>query len=187
MTPPRRGPARDAQAGFTLVEVLVALALFALIGAAGFAVLDQVLRVQARTEGRLDQLADVQRAMHLVTTDFLQATNGSLAFTDGAVSLRRNGGTGEISIQYALADTVLVRNVSADFTQGLAPQVLLTGVAALDWQFYTAEGSWVSTWPPAGARRPENPRAVALDATLAGSALSGHLRRVALLPAEAAP
>ena len=41
---------RDREAGVTLVEVLVALVLCALIGGAGLAVLDQVLRVQARME-----------------------------------------------------------------------------------------------------------------------------------------
>ena len=53
--------------------MLVALVLFALIGGAGLAVLDQ-----ARTDGRLERLADVQRAMHLLTLDFMQATGGSL-------------------------------------------------------------------------------------------------------------
>ena len=76
-----RAPApggRDREAGVTLTEVLVALVLFALIGGAGLAVLDQVLRVQARTDGRLERLAEVQRAMHLLTLDFMQATGGSL-------------------------------------------------------------------------------------------------------------
>ena len=50
---------RDPTAGFSLVEVLVALAIFALIGVAGFSMLDQVLRTQRLTEGRLERLAEL--------------------------------------------------------------------------------------------------------------------------------
>ena len=78
----------------TLVEVLVAPVLFALIGAAGFSVLDQVIRVQAATDGW--RLAEVQRAMHVVTQDFMQATGGSFAVADGKVSFRRTAGAGEM-------------------------------------------------------------------------------------------
>ena len=48
-SPPRAG----SEAGFTLVEMLVALALFALVGLASFALLETVIRTRDRTEGRL--------------------------------------------------------------------------------------------------------------------------------------
>ena len=48
---------RDA--GLTLIELLVAMAIFAVIGVAGLAVLDTVLNVNARTDGRLERLAQV--------------------------------------------------------------------------------------------------------------------------------
>ena len=46
-----RRPGAQSAAGVTLVEMLVALVLFALIAAAGFTVLDQVVRVQDRHRG----------------------------------------------------------------------------------------------------------------------------------------
>ena len=49
--PPDRG--RQTDAGATLIEILVALAIFALIGTAGFSVLDQIVKVQDHTEARL--------------------------------------------------------------------------------------------------------------------------------------
>lgn len=178
-------PRRDAQAGFTLVEVLVALVLFALIGAAGLAVLDQVLRVQERTDGRLERLAQLQRAMHLVTTDFMQAAGGSVSFADGAVALRGSGGDGH-ALRYGLEDAALVRRVSAGIGQSAARQVLLTGASGLEWRFYAPDTGWAPDWPPATIGPPRgNPAAVELRLTLAGAGLTGVLRRVTILPAEA--
>ena len=67
MTPARAAPPGDA--GFTLVEMLVALALFAAIGLAGFTVLDTVVRVRGGTEGRLERLGEIDRALALLTLD----------------------------------------------------------------------------------------------------------------------
>lgn len=182
-----RAGAGRGDAGFTLVEVLVALVLFAMIGAAGFAVLDQVLRVQRQTEGRLDRLAAIQRAMHLVTTDFMQAAGGSLSFADGAVALRRPSARGALAVSYDLGDAALRRTLSGSFGQAPAQQAILTGVSALDWRFYSPATGWVADWPPGATPPvPVNPAAVALQVTLAGPGLAGELRRVAILPAEAA-
>lgn len=181
------GVLRDPTAGVTLIEVLVALALFALIGTAGFAVLDQVLRVQSGTEGRLDHLAELQRAMHLTTRDFMQAEGGSLTFTDGVLTFRRPGGgaggSDEIAVSYGLEDGTLVRSLSGSRSEAPARQALIGGVETLSWTFYAPGAGWVETWPST-PETPGNPAAVALDVTLGGAALSGHLRRVAILPAE---
>jgi len=65
-------------AGFTLIEVMVSLALFALIAVAGMTLLDGIIGVQSRTEGRLDRLADMQRAMFVVSSDLDQVTRGEI-------------------------------------------------------------------------------------------------------------
>ena len=176
---------RDREAGVTLTEVLVALVLFALIGGAGLAVLDQVLRVQARTDGRLERLAEVQRGMHLLTLDFMQATGGSLGSSDGAVGFRRSAGSSGMAVRYGLDGADLTRSVSG--SSGEARQVVLSGVDAARWQFYTPEAGWTDSWPPDPAQPAANPAAVSLRVRLAGPGLSGELRRIALLPAEVAP
>jgi general secretion pathway protein J len=172
----------DREAGVTLVEVLVALVLFALIGGAGLAVLDQVLRVQVRTEGRLERLAEVQRALHLLTVDFMQASGGSLGFADGAVAFRRSDGP---AVRYGFDGTALTRSVAAG--AGRARQVVLSGVGAASWQFYAPEAGWIDRWPPDPTRPAANPAAVSLTVSLAGPGPSGDLRRIALLPAEVGP
>jgi general secretion pathway protein J len=181
--PGRPTTRRHPEAGVTLVEALVALMLFALIGAAGFTVLDQVIRVQSRTEGRLQHLAEVQRTMHLLTQDFMQAKGGSLGFADGAVGFRRSAAQGQFAVRYGLEGSALLRRVSGEGGTA-ASQVLLTGVSAASWQFYSPEAGWADTWPVEPALKPSNPEAVLLDLTLAGPGPAGRLRRIAVLPAE---
>ena len=182
-------PPRQPTAGFTLIEVLVALALFALITGAGFAMLDQVLRTQSRTEGRLDRLAALQRAMYLVTSDFLQARGRSFTATPDAggavIGLRRNAADlteGAVRLTYLVQEGTLMRIVQGNSGPPLAEQVLVAGVSAAEWRFFDPQAGWVTDWPPAGqlpgAASP-NPGAVELRLTLADGAA---LRRVALLP-----
>jgi general secretion pathway protein J len=197
VTGPRRQP-RDATAGFSLVEVLVALVLFALIGMAGFSMLDQVLRTQRLTEGRLERLAEMQRMMHLVTLDFTQARGQSLrleaAETGETLSLRRNAteaSGGSVALSYLLVDGVLTRTVATRAGVDPARQPLLHDVAAVAWQFYQTGTGWGNVWPPADSASPPgqptpNPSAVELTVTLAAAegAEGAQLRRVVILPAE---
>lgn len=182
---------RLSDAGFTLIEVLVALALFALISGAGFTVLDQVLRTQSGTEGRLERLAEVQRAMFLLTDDFLQARGRSFTAEAGAggatIRLRRNAADvsgGAVRLTYRLQDATLLRIVSGTSGPPIAEQPLLAGVVSADWKFFDPQAGWVADWPPAGQlpnTASPNPQAVELRVTLIGGTF---LRRVALLPRD---
>lgn len=184
MRPP--APARDAAAGVTLIEILVAMALFAIIAAAGFTVLGQVVRVQDGTAGRLDRLAAMQRTMQLLTQDFMYASGASLTYSGGAVAFRRTAADGEMAVRYALEGSTLVRTVSGGLGGRPARQPLLAGVTGLGWAFLDGEGAWSPSWPAQPDAEPGNPAAVALDLALAGPGLSGELRRIAVLPSEAA-
>lgn len=171
-----------ADAGATLVELMVALALFALIAVAGFTLVDSILRVRERTDGRLERLAALQRAMHVMTADFEQAAPGPLSFVDEAVVFRRASGPGRsaVVVRYEEEDDALVRTV------GAAPQRLLTGVEGLRWEFYTPPAGWAPTpaRPGEDGRPPPRPSAVALTVTVASidGGPSGRLRRVVALP-----
>ena len=186
-------PPRSATAGVTLVEVLVALVLFALIGGAGFGMLDQILRTQAGTEGRLEQLAGFQRAMYLMSADFAQARSGTLVWDDAeagpVLSVARSAaetGAGWITLTYSVQDGILMRDVTSAGGDAVARQPLLEAVADVTWQFFDPGTGWVDQWPPPRAvavlsPRPPNPVAVAATITLSDDR---QLRRVAVLPAE---
>lgn len=185
MIPARVPGRRNATAGVTLIEVLVALVLFALIGGAGFTVLDQVIRVQSRTEARLEQLAQMQRAMQILTQDFMQASRGSLVRAEGVVSFRRSAGIDEMAVRYTVENRTLVRSVSGSGTRGQTRQMLLPNVESAAWQFFDPASGWIPTWPPRAQGSVRiNPPAVALDVILEGPDPSGSLRRIALLPQD---
>lgn len=59
--------------GFTLVEVLIALAIFALIGGAGALVLSQAVDSRFAVKTASDRIADLQRARALMRADIGQA------------------------------------------------------------------------------------------------------------------
>jgi general secretion pathway protein J len=189
--------------GFTLVEVLIALALFALIGVAGFTLLNSVLRTQGATETRLDRMAEIQRAMLVVTSDLDQVT-GSIAGGGGGLSIRKFDVAGNIvAVRYELAGDRVNRVVSGP--AGERVQTLLTGVADARWSFHQRRGTWLDTWPqpappaaPPGAPTPNPPTrlladegltAVALDLTLNGvdGRPGATVRRLVSIPLTDAP
>ena len=156
--------------------MLVALVLFALIAAAGFTVLDQVVRVQTGTEGRLARLAEMQRTMQILTQDFMLASAASLSFSDGAVSFRRSAANGEMAVRYELEDATLVRSVSGGLGAAAgAPGAGLRRRARLRWGFLDGRQEMerpLAGEPPLAPAR--NPVAVSLDLELGGRGLVGR-------------
>ncbi len=166
--------ARDT--GFTLIEVLVSLALFAMIAGAGLSVLDQILRTQSRTDGRLDRLAALQRMMHLVARDLSESTPGTLQGDATTLTLARSA----ITVTYALTEGRMVRQVARNRADAIA-QPLLADVANLRWQFLDPSGTWQDTWPPGDDDVALH--AVAMTVTLD----AGELRRVVAVPRAGPP
>ena len=62
-------------AGFTLVEVLVAFLIFAIIGVISAQMLSQTVSVQDDLSNRGARLGDLHRAMQIVQRDIIQLAN----------------------------------------------------------------------------------------------------------------
>ena len=171
-------PRAPAEAGFTLIETIIALALFGLIAVAGLALVDSVLGIRARTDGRLERLAELQRAMFVIGADLDQISAGPIAEAQGTLSFRRHAtsldGRGE-AVRYTLAGDTLQRSLGADKRPA---QRLLTGVSAARWSYFVPGSGWRAGWPPDPQQADFWPAAVALDVTLR----EGTLRRVVDLP-----
>ena len=64
--------------GFTLLEVLVAISIFAIISLASFSLFDTVITSEAKSSKRIESMNDIQRAFIIIERDFLQISRRSL-------------------------------------------------------------------------------------------------------------
>jgi general secretion pathway protein J len=149
------------RSGFTLVEVLVALLIFALIAAAGAAVLSLSIDNRFAIRAASDRTAAFQRTRALLQADLGQATarrtrgptgrprpqpiSGALAPGEPVLVLTRAGWSnpGEQAraslqrVEYSLVDGRLERRVSPrlDGARAGTPQILYRGVSDLSVAF----------------------------------------------------
>jgi general secretion pathway protein J len=166
------------ESGFTLIELMISLGLFALIAVAGLALVEGIINVQGRTEKRLDRLADLQRTMFVVSSDVEQIAGGQLSGGGANLSFTRAApgmGGAAVPLRYGMTGGALVRTI------GPAPQLVLAGVANARWRFW--DGAWVDRWPVNEEGKDRWPSAVALELQVQGpGGTPGSLRRVIALP-----
>lgn len=171
-----------AEAGFTLIELMISLGLFALIAVAGLAMVQGILNVQGRTETRLDRLAELQRTMFVITSDIDQIAHGRVTGDprEGLTFTRSAPGIGgpPVQVHYVAAGGVLLRQA------GGLPQQLLAGVDRAQWRFFD-RGSWTDRWPLNDKEADRWPSAIEVRMQLTSpGGPSGTLRRVVTLPAQ---
>jgi general secretion pathway protein J len=196
-----RRRARDA--GFTLVETLVALAVFARLSAAAVGILAWAADQQGVVRARMDRLAELQRAHALLATDLSQVAVRPTRRSDGIAErdafkaatpgdgsrpllafVRRGWDNPDAMpraslqyVEYRLVEGRLERSTrpALDGTSAGAPQVLLRGVGPSRLAFYSHR-QWSDGWI-GGAQA--LPQAVALELELEGI---GPVRQVFALP-----
>ncbi len=181
MIPAQPDRADGSACGFTLIELMISLGLFALIAVAGLALVDSILNVQERTEVRFDRLSGLQRAMLVMSGDIDQVARGRIVGGGPSITFTRAApgfGGPPVEVRYTVAGGALMRTI------GGTPQVVLTGVQGARWGFY-AEGGWQPAWPLSDETAERWPRAVMVEMAVAG-APGGTLRRVIPLPSRPA-
>ena len=196
-------------AGFTLIEMMVALLVFALLSAVGVGVMAYAADNQGVIQSRMDRLGEFQRARGLLQADLAQAAvrrvrgrdgtaarNSFVGRTDGAgrdgeplLALVRRGwanpdGEPRASLQYVeyrIVDGQLERasRAALDGAATGTPQVLLTGIREASIEYHH-RGRWNRGWAGGAEAMPD---AVRLTLELAGL---GRIEQVFLLPGSAA-
>jgi general secretion pathway protein J len=172
---PRR-VVRVRDSGFTLVEMLVALTIFALLAGAGVALLRTSIDSQTATAVRLDDAGAVMRLRALLSSELATAQPRPYRGANGDVWAAMSGSADRISFVHAGGDNGTLERVSYAATGGAIRrsasdaidggtegdngQAMLDGIAAARWQYRSIDGVWRDNWTPTdiGAL----PRAVAL-------------------------
>ncbi|WP_267351155.1 type II secretion system minor pseudopilin GspJ [Sphingomonas sp. GM_Shp_2] len=159
-------PLPRREAGFTLVEVMVALLIFAMLASAAVAILALSVRTQASVGGRLDDVSALNRTLSILSADLGQAVarpardeggvlRPALVGEAAGMTVVRGGWTNldaapRASLQkvtYRVAGDALERVAypMLDGAQPLPPTVLLPRVRALHLR-YRFQGAWLDQW-----------------------------------------
>ena len=77
--------ARLRMRGFTLIEALVSMFIFAWIGLGSYQILEQIIRAQAQNQLHSTQLASVQRMSWQLSRDFRQMVDRPVVDENGVV------------------------------------------------------------------------------------------------------
>lgn len=178
--------------GFTLLEVLIAVAVFAVVGVMAYGGLQAVLAQQAIARDNADRFRELQFAMQQVSRDLLQLNprpvreplgDGYRAalYSDprGEVLLEftRGGWTNPLGqpraavqrVAYVLEDDLLLRRhwFVPDQTLGEEPveRELLSGVQEVRLRFF-GPGGWSEAWPAGGVGADPSLRPLAVEIAL---------------------
>jgi general secretion pathway protein J len=160
---------------FTLIEVLVSLAIFAILAAMAYGALGQTLASAEILNDRMDRLQALQRTVRVISEDFLQlsprpvrqelgeALGASLDtdFQSGfAIQLTRGGWNNPVVLPratlqraaYRIEEDELIRYhwrvLDRTFNNEPIALVLLDGVESIVFRFLQANGEWTDQWPP---------------------------------------
>ena len=171
-----RSSSHVRNAAFTLIELMVAMVVFAILAALAYGVLNQTLLNSEILTEKMVRLKAIQKTVRVIGEDFLQLVPRPVRrdLGDGyaaalttdlqsvyAIELTRAGWSNLIvlprgtlqRVAYRLEEDELVRfhwNV-LDRTLSNEPVavVLLDEVDSMAFRFLQSNGEWTETWPPA--------------------------------------
>lgn len=164
--------------GFTLIEILVAMAVFAIMAALAYGSLSQTILAAEILGERMDRLQALQRTVRMLTDDLQQVAPRPVRDTLGddlrpaldtgyqsgfAIELTRGGWSNPAvlprgtlqRVGYRIEENELVRYYWQSLDRTLSEQpvgvTLLDGVEAIEFRFMVDSSNYSTEWPPANA------------------------------------
>ena len=196
----------NARRGFTLVEVLVATAVFAAMSALAWGGLNAVIRARTALVAEQQAFAQVQRAVGALERDlgalvarpvrgnYGEALPALIGDVD-SVELTRLGYASPNGARSAL-ERVLYQQDGTTFKRGRYPVLdraagtlpafndVRDGIRSLRLRYLDARGRWLDAWPPRDAALDALPRAVEFRLDVAGL---GDVTRLVETPGVVSP
>jgi general secretion pathway protein J len=171
--------------GFTLIEMMIALLIFALLAAGGVSLLSFGVKAQAVAGKKLDDVAALSRLDGVLVADLAQAMPRQTRDEGGAIRPAFEGSNGQTllrlvrggwdnvdgaprasvqKVAYVLSEDGTIQRVGYPMLDGatpLPPAVMLTNVAAVSLRYRLA-GAWADRWQG----RPATPLPDAVEMTI---------------------
>lgn len=179
--------------GLTLIELLVAIAIFALLGLMSYRAIHGATESQVRLSETHAEWQRISRALNRIETELTQigvrmqgqpATEPALRLMDAPGGGNRlvfwrldaNQGAKLVGFEWADRKISLLRWKTSDPLQEPTKDVLLEGVEDISLQFAARnESTWKDSWPSSPSQNAEVPTGIKLDFLLAGK---GRFSRV---------
>ncbi|RON10742.1 type II secretion system protein GspJ [Pseudomonas brassicacearum] len=179
----------NKQHGFTLLELVIAMAIFALLGLASWRLFDGVVRAERSSSSHERDMRGLQRAIAVIERDALQVTAQPMVLQQNVLLLQRGNWRNPLDeprselqdVTYRLDKGTLWRESQRPEQPLVQRQKLLTGVRELHWRLYDQSG-WRSERPPGTRKSVSAPKA--LEITFSTERFES-IRRVLLLPGSA--
>ena len=186
--------------GFTLLELVVVVALLAVVSTLGYTSLRYLQASSASAEQHLGRLRDLQIAMGVFEQDLrnvaarpvsvgLATRQGAVSGTDvqleltrgGVIRMDEDGLSGLMRVGYSFRDGQLRRHVwrvldQPSDTKAGETRALVDNLSSVSFRYIGADGAWVEQWR--GVADTDTPRAVELKFR---SERLGNLRRLVVL------
>ena len=163
---------RIKQSGFTLIEMIVAIAIFAVVGVLAYGGLNRVLDSQEHLQESAVRLKNLQMTFRYIERDMGQIINRSIrnqygdlqnalvGDEDRAISFTHSGWRNPANLirsrlqrtSYELTDNTLTRYTWAQLDGAIAEEYfateLLQDVESLSMRYLDQSNQWHTTWPP---------------------------------------
>jgi general secretion pathway protein J len=161
--------------GFTLLELLIAIAVFAVMSAMAYGGLSNVILISTHSEAALERMQVIQHTMTVITRDLTQISPRGIRDEFGNAqpylttsnfdflleftrSGRRNPAqlkrSNLLRVAYKYQDNILTRLYwpQLDRVQGIDPYetALLDAVTNVELRYLDASNEWKTEWPPSG-------------------------------------